>query len=187
MQVGSHRVPLGHLVSDACWRPSPQNRHRTTLRSSPGGHLPGLLHHRPLGIIPKLVVLNGWFTFAFITDSYGLKELWISHPNITWPSKEQLSVQLKEWGLSEENQGKKVHCSCRDVLPECLAYLKRCCVLLLPYTNSFKTALCFAGDALKRLILISQTAWNCEASPPECLMICVLLDGSLQHFCKRSA
>lgn len=87
--------------------PSPQNRHTTTLRSSPGGHLPGLLHHRPLGIIPKLVVLNGQFTFAFTTGSYGLKELRISHPNITWRSKEQLSVQLKVWGLSEENCGKK--------------------------------------------------------------------------------
>ena len=45
----------------------------------------------------------------------------------------------------------------------------------------------FAGDALNRLILISQTAWNDEASPPEHLMICVMLYSLLEHFCERSA
>lgn len=45
----------------------------------------------------------------------------------------------------------------------------------------------FAGGAQNLLIGISQAAWNDEASPAECLMICVLLHSLFKHFCGKSA
>lgn len=97
MQVESCGYPPRHLD---CWcmletrrsprkqaQDSPWNAAWSSVLAGKGGHLPQLLHHSPLILLTKPTVSSGWFNFAFTTNGYSLKELWMIHLNTTWRSK----------------------------------------------------------------------------------------------------